>query len=107
MEWRLGWGGVEIRLDNVDIELKKLGAHTYNNSVTLAVLVHEVQTVENDLKRMLTRDDLAMFIGQIDGFSAEVQASRHLRVLQDKSFWDIKERLDDHEMRLTRVEGKS
>lgn len=42
---------------------------------------------------------------QLDDFTTEVQASRRERVLLDKSFWDIKGRLDNHQSRLDSIDG--
>ena len=46
---------------------------------------------------------------QLDDFTGEVQASRRERALQDKSFWELKERLEDHQSRLDKIQpgGKS
>jgi hypothetical protein len=43
--------------------------------------------------------------GRLDDFTGEVLASRRERALQDKTFWDLKDRLDLHQARLDNLEG--
>jgi hypothetical protein len=42
--------------------------------------------------------------GRLDDFTAEVQASRRERALQDESFWSLRKGLDGHESRLNLIE---
>ena len=74
-------------------------------------LVRLEEKMDRVAKLIVDRVDrtLNVMTGRLDDFAAEVQAARRERALGDKSFWDLKERLDDHQSRLIVVErgGKS
>ena len=55
------------------------------------------------------KEEMSVMKSQLDDFTGEVQASRRERALHDKTFWDLKDRLDSHQTRLDRLDpgGKS
>ena len=55
------------------------------------------------------KGEISVMKRQLDDFTTEVQASRRERALQDKNYWFLKERLDDHQSRLDKIHhgGKS
>ena len=55
-------------------------------------------------ERMATKDDLNRIKGQLDDFTADIQAARRDRALQSDAYMAHQTRLDDHEARLKRIE---
>ena len=98
--------------DEMKADVERLKAETGNLRVTLRNVAHAVARMEGAIAeltdymkhRVATKRDLNAVITCIDDFSAEVKTSRNERVLWDKTYNELKERVDDHELRITRQE---
>jgi archaellum component FlaC len=99
-------GGIDHHLGGIEAETKDLNSLTRNVAVTLAVLVESVGSID---KRMAAveqiRDDLGSIKKQLDDFSGDILSSRRDRALQGESFNYLKDRLIDHERRLSHLES--
>lgn len=84
-------GEVKTIVRNIAVEVSKL-----------------TEKMDTSLQRMATMDemkkDLGSIKGQLDDFTADIQASRRERSLQDESFNFLKDMLGDHERRLSKLE---
>lgn len=70
----------------------------------VATLVRLEGKVDAIAGRMATKDDLNPIKGQLDDFTADIQAARRDRALQSDAYMAHQTRLDDHEARLKRIE---
>ena len=74
------------------------------NRRIVATLVRLEGKFDDMAGRMATKDDLSAIKGQLDDFTADIQAARRDRTLQSDSYMAHQKRLDDHEARIKRIE---
>ena len=100
--------GVEIRLSAVETKLDAVDARVTtveNTTRNIAIIVAGHTEAFVRIEKQLTKlDELDGLKNSLEVFTAEIIASRHSRILTDKSFSDQQATLTDHELRLTRIE---
>lgn len=75
-------------------------------AVALVRIEGKLDGMRDELTGMATKTQLADLINKIDDFSGLVTASRDERKISDESFSSIRQTLQDHEVRLIRLEPK-
>jgi len=101
-------GAVETKLDSVEAKVTGLDSRltTVENTtrgIAIVVAGHTEAFVRVE-KRLEKLNELDGLKNSLEVFTSEIIASRHARVLTDKSFSDQQSTLTDHELRLTRIE---
>jgi hypothetical protein len=107
-EMRQKMNAVKERLGGVETKLTGLVSRltTFENTtrgIAIVVAGHTAAFVRIE-KRLEKLDELDGLKNSLEVFTSEIIASRHARVLTDKSFSDQQATLTDHELRLTRIE---
>jgi chromosome segregation ATPase len=101
-------GAVETKLDAVETKFTGLDSRltTVENTtrgIAIVVAGHTEAFVRIE-KRLEKLNELDGLKNSLEVFTSEIIASRHARILTDKSFSDQQATLTDHELRLTRIE---
>ena len=72
-------------------------------AISVTRLTERVDRMESN---NATKDDVRELLGRFDTFATEILASRRERALHSMSYMHQEGRIDDHELRITRLEIK-
>lgn len=102
--------GLDTKVSGLDARVAGLEAKTTDlygvSRRMIATLVRLEDKMDDMAERMATKDDIRVMNSRLDDFTADIQAARRDRALQSETFMAGQRRLDDHELRITRLETR-
>jgi hypothetical protein len=106
LDWKVT--SSDAKVAGVDAKVADLGAMTTDlQGMTRRVILTLVRLegkMDDMAERMATKEDLKVIKAQLDDFTGDILAARRDRALQSESFMAGQRRLDDHELRIARLE---
>lgn len=100
-------GGLETKLDGLSSEVKEQGRQLNDFRRTAGLAYAELRGDVHDFKHDIERrmsEGFERVMTRLDDFAGVIEQARKERLHSDRSISELRGRVDDQELRLTRVE---
>jgi uncharacterized coiled-coil DUF342 family protein len=106
-EMHAGFAKTDQKFDKLGREVSGIRGVTRRTAIQVAKLVGDVSDIKHTMaSTMATKDDISLVHSRLDTFLPEILASRRERDEHSDAYMLHQNRLDAHERRLSRLEGR-